>query len=375
MTERLAQLMHAEADRLDVPPPDATRTLTRGRGLRRRRRVAVGMTTLAVVAVIGGGALGVDALRQTTDDHRLPGDLQVSDPAAARAAYESQGAYAIGRDLYVGPNRFRWKEAIKALHYTSAGVVIQSGRNESRNEGGSNYTLVTPTGEASDIDVTLDDQIVGFEPDSARLAYTEPADEGYDLVVHDVADDQELARIHLDVPWSMGWATPTASIDGDLAWVRTDDGWVAIDWRTGDGDLVSGTDHTHELANGVYADWTDQRWVMRRMADSSVIRELDLRPGWYGFLSPDGRFLRAFRNDTRSPAGPAFEIFEVATGRKSAVRGDDQTLEMGWTPDGHVLELDGTTLSVCEPTSGACESHTIERGPETVRLGGEPYGS
>ena len=38
MTERLAQLLHAEADHLDVPAPGAGDVLTHGRGLRRRRR-------------------------------------------------------------------------------------------------------------------------------------------------------------------------------------------------------------------------------------------------------------------------------------------------------------------------------------------------
>src|SRR5688500_13828360 len=129
MTERLAQLMHAEADHLDVPPPDAGAALSQGRSLRRRRStIFVGASALGVATVVAVGfaLVGVSGDRST----RLPGDLVIEDPVAAAAAYRDEGAFAVGDDLYVGPNHFRWKESIKAVHYTSAGVVIQSGERE-----------------------------------------------------------------------------------------------------------------------------------------------------------------------------------------------------------------------------------------------------
>ena len=100
-----------------------------------------------------------DAWRGTEGSDRLPGDLVIADPAGAADAFQDQGAFAVGRDLHIGPNRFAWKEAIKAIYYTSAGVVVRSGENDDPDEGGSNYTLVTLTGEPSDIDVGLDDQV------------------------------------------------------------------------------------------------------------------------------------------------------------------------------------------------------------------------
>ena len=57
MTERLNQLMVAEADQLDIPPVAADAALARGRGMRRRRTFATAGATVAVLAVIGGTVL------------------------------------------------------------------------------------------------------------------------------------------------------------------------------------------------------------------------------------------------------------------------------------------------------------------------------
>jgi hypothetical protein len=373
MTERLAQLMRAEADQLDVPPPPAPAVLAHGRALRRRRRsVVAGVSTLALVAA---AVTGFAVVREVTGPPRLPGDVVADDPAEALAAYRSEGAFAVGDDIYVGANHFEWKEAIKAVHYTSAGVVIQSGKNEDRDEGGSNYTLITPTGEYSDIDVSLNDQHAGFEPDSPYLAYSEPSGDGNDLVVRDVVDDREVARTHLDDPYSLGWAAPPVAIDGDLVWAHVDAGWTEFNWRTGDVRRVPETQGTHEIANGVYADWRGKRWVMRSMADSAEISELPLRRGWYGFLSPDGRYLRAFPNEVMGRPGWRYEVFEVATGRMHPIGGAPEYGEVGWTPDGHVMRLEGGAMAVCDPLSNACDTRTVDVTDGTVRIGGEPYAS
>ncbi len=373
MTERLAQLLHEEADRLDVPPPDAGTALSRGRSMRRRRSsVAAGLSAAVVVAAAVAAYAVIPQIGGST---RLPGDVVIEDPAAALASFRSEGAFAVGNDVYVGANRFEWKEPIKAVHYTSVGVVIQSGKNDDRDEGGSNYTLVTPQGEHSDIDVDLNDQIVGFEPDSSYLAYAVPTAGGNDLVVRDVSEDREVARTHVADPYSLGWAAPPVAIDGDLVWAHVDDGWIEYNWRTGAVRPVPGTENTHEIANGVYADWRDKRWVMRSMADSSRISELDLRRGWYGFLSPDGRYFRAFPNEVEGDPGWRYEVFEVASGRMHPIGGAEEYGEVGWTPDGHVMRLEGTTMNVCDPMGDTCDARTIDPSAGTVRIGGEPYAS
>ena len=198
--------MREEVDGIAVPPPPLSRSSS-GAGryddavLESALLVSPGWWPLAPSASWGCGT--VDGVR------RLDGDVRIADEAPALSSYNSEGAYAIGNELVLGDNRFDWPEPIKALHYTSAGVVIQSGDNPDRDEGGSAYALVTPTGEWSTIDVTLDDQIVGFETTSTHFAYAEPAGDGFDLVVHDAASDEELARTSIDLgTTTIAWRAP-----------------------------------------------------------------------------------------------------------------------------------------------------------------------
>lgn len=378
MTDRLTFLMHDEVDRIVASPPPAREILARGRQVRRRRARVRGVCAAGVVVACVIGVLG---LRHGGDERRLDGDVRIADSARAMSSYVSDGSYAVGDELVLGANRFEWHEPIKALHYTSAGVVIQSGRNPDRDEGGSRYALVTPTGEWSTIDVALDDQIAGFETSSTRFAYAEPgADGSYDLVVHDAASDEEVARTTVEITTqTSGWRAPPVAIHDDVVWVRSDDGWLQWAWRTGEVSLVSGTADTYEIAGGRYADWANrQRWLIRSVTTTDLVRELDLRDGWYGFLSPDGRYLRAFPNEKESDDQVDFEFFSVDTGDawrlEDVVRTHDR-VELGWSPDGHVLELLDDTLSLCDPDTGACTVQATAVGDGTVRLGGEPYGS
>ena len=377
MTERLSMLMRDEADGLAVPPVPAHQIVASGRRARRRRTHA---RIAAVAAAVVASTVGFLGLRHSDDTRRLDGDVRIADSSRALEAYASDGAWAIGDELVMGANRFVWREPIKALHYTSVGVVIQSGENADRDEGGSRYALVTPTGEWSTIDVALDDQIVGFETSSTRFAYAEPVGDGFDLVVHDAASDEEVARTHVVLATStIGWRAPPTSIHGDVVWVRSDDGWTQWNWRTGDVSLVPGATETYEIGGGVYADWVGrERWLIRSMDTTDLVRELDLRDGWYGFLSPDGRYLRAFPSRRGHEASVDYEFFSVETGNAWQlvnVTDSYDRVELGWSPDGHVLRLLDDTLSRCDPDTGACQVQAPDVGDGTVRLGGEPYGS
>lgn len=377
MTELLSRLLHDEATDLVVPPAPLADVLARGRRVRRAR------TRLRVVGVsclVAACAVGLLAVRERGGDRQLDGELRIAETSRAMAAYVSDGAYSVDDELVIGANRFDWPERIKALHYTSAGVVVQSGENPDRDEGGSRYALVTPTGEWSPIDVTLDDQVAGFETGSTHFAYAEPSGTGYDLVVHDAASDVELARQHVDLGRKFGgWRAPPVAIHGDLVWVHGELGWTQWNWGSGVVQAVPGTASTYEVGGGVWADWQDrERWLIRSTADSGLVRELDLRPGWYGFLSPDGRYLRAFPNLRGSASRVDYEFFSVATGKawqlRDLVESHDR-VELGWSPDGHVLQLVDDTLSTCDPDTGVCTVTATDVGAGSVRLGGEPYGS
>ena len=73
-----------------------------------------------------------------------------------------------------------------------------------------------------------------------------------------------------------------------------------------------------------------------------------------------------------------YEFFSIATGaawQLEDVVETHQRVELGWSPDGHVLQVLDDTLSLCDPDTGECRVRTDDLGDGTVRLGGEPYGS
>jgi hypothetical protein len=366
MTERLSVLLREEADALDVPPAATVTILARGRGLRRRHRWTRSAAIVAAAAVVVAGS--------ATGAHRFRADDPI-DPARAAEAFASEGAFAVGRDLYVGDLQIRWPEAIKALYYTSAGVVVRSGGSSDTNVGRSHYELVTPTGERSTVDVQMGSRIAGFEPDSTRFAYATQDEGRLEVVVHDVVSDEELARITvLDHPVETGWEAPQVSIDGDLVWVQTYPGWTEVNWRTGDVHQVPDTHETSEVRNGRYAVQRGQVWTVRAMADQSVVGEVNLLEGWYAFFSPDGRFMRSFPNDVKEvDETPSAYVHDVVAGTavEYPYAGD---YEFGWTPDGRLMMLAGKTVRVCEAVAGACTVRAFD-GSGSVKLGGAPYES
>ncbi len=64
---------------------------------------------------------------------------------------------------------------------------------------------------------------------------------------------------------------------------------------------------------------------------------------------------------------------DVATDTSRELPGVED--DLGWTPDGHLLVLDGDTVSICEVLTDTCEDRTYDLGSGTVKLGGNPYES
>ena len=372
MSDRLSHLLHDGAATVDVPAPSAHAVLARGRGLRRRRRATIGLAAVAVLAVVGGGAAAVQSggVPRTLHDAPPAGTTQ-----ATGATFASRGAFAVGTHLHIGDREVTWREPIKALSYTSAGVVVLSGSAAATDAPGpSHYTLVTPGGDRTQVDVRMGDRVAGFEPDSTHMAYAESRGPGWDVVVVDVTTSTELGRTRIagSYTWGGGEAPPVV-IDGDVVWAHLDDGWTEVDWRTGDVRTVPGTDAVSEAANGVYAT-RDERdtWTVHSMADGTVLGTVPLRTGWYAFFSPDGRFLRSFDNMGSGDDGPAASVYDVRTGGRRDIAGPLDGL--GWTPDGHTLAVAGHTVTTCAPMGGGCSTRTFE-GTGPLRLGDSPHQS
>ena len=109
------------------------------------------------------------------------------------------------------------------------------------------------------------------------------------------------------------------------------------------------------------------------MADQSLVGEVRMLKGWYAFFSPDGTRMRSFPNDVEeADPEPDAWVHDVAGGTRS--KHPDAGYDLGWTPDGHVLVHDGSTVEVCDAFSDTCTDR-VEVGDGTVKLGGAPYES
>ena len=241
----------------------------------------------------------------------------------------------MGRDLYLGDEVIRWDESIKALYYTSAGVMIRSGESSDTNEGASQYALVTPTGERSAVHVTMGDRIRA----SSRTAPGSPTP----------------TRTTAGSRWWCTTSSPTGArpdhrarpprgvrLGGSAGRDRRRPGVgeqrPGLDPRrlaTGELQEVPETDDTSEIQNGSYAIQRGNVWEIRSMADDSTVGEVTMLKGWYAFFSPDGRLMNSFPNDVTEvrDTWPAY-VHDVASG--TSFEYPDGGDDIGWTPDGHL---------------------------------------
>lgn len=354
MTDVLTTMLRQEASAVLVPPTPTATILQTGKALRRRHRIVVASGALLVVGIVVASAVGL--LASGSSDRAI-------DPVRL-AEFERWGAVAVGRDVYVGDQHVRWDSDVKAMYYTSEGVVVR----------GTDYALVRADGEVIPIEVNIPDRIPGFEPDSTRFAYADPAGSRWDVVVHDAATDEELARVEVQGSFTWGgWEAPPVSIDGDLAWVHFDGHWTEVDWRTGEVREVPDTSSVFEIQNGRYTVQSGDRWQVRRMSDSELVGRLDLRPGWYATFSPDGRFMRSFPNDSGSTDGTEDIVHDVSSGRSREIT--DPGEDFGWTPDGQLLVVHQDSISTCAPITATCQTRPFARGASDLRIGGNPYES
>lgn len=377
MTERLSQLLHDEAATLDIPAANASAVLATGRGMRRRRAAFGG--TAAAVAVAAAGAFAASALTSLPD-----GEPEEDYVAVAYSAdgYAEQGAIAVDRKLYVAGKHIPFDEAVKSFYYTSAGVVVRSGKSPWTDHSDvDHYTLVRPDGSRKSVDLKTSDRVVGTEPDSPNLAYMERTGDRWDVVVVDVDRGEEIARhpVEVDGEWG-GWEAPPAAIDGDVVWVRFGGDATEVNWRTGQVRQVPGSGSVYEIANGYYADWRISEWILRRMKDGAEVSRFASTDDIYAFFSPDGRWMKVWDQDTGpgEKSKPTY-LFDVVGGERHPLPEGSSTYEVGWTPGGDLLVLDKTgAVRICNPATGRCTDTDLdfEVGEDTVvKLGGNPYES
>ena len=122
------------------------------------------------------------------------------------------------------------------MYYTSAGVLVRHGNNPYSDGGGpQRFSLVRPDGSVDPIDVVTEETVHSTDPGAPYLAYAETVDGTVEIVVRDLRDDSEAARVPMpgDFSWG-GWPAPPVALSGDLVYVGTEDVARTVSWRTGE---------------------------------------------------------------------------------------------------------------------------------------------
>ena len=273
---------------------------------------------------------------------------------------------------------------VKALYYTSAGVVVRHGTDSNTDAPGpSHYSLVTPEGLLRDIDLELGDRVPSTEPGAPYLAYADADAGGWAVVVRDVSTDTEVARVPVDGSFTWGgWAAPPVALSGDTVYVALDDGNAAVDWRTGKvARQESGTPGSFGVRGGRTIS-TDEDGTIR-VVDLATGEELLTYPGdhfAYVTLSPDGRYAKVVLQDESAAIDPpdvgeedGFQVFDLDTGKQTTFH--RPAWELGWTPDGHLLGATDSEVTLCAPDTGTCTTTEADNGAGAIKLGGLSYES
>ncbi|WP_067438759.1 YncE family protein [Nocardioides jensenii] len=381
MTERLSHLLHDEADLLDIPSAPTGPVLAKGRSIRRRRRATRLVAAAAVLGVIGGGA----ALMA---DGPGGGDRTSDAPVSATERYLRGGAYAVGSTVYFGDpgnGPITLEEKVKALYYTSEGVVVRTGRTPWTDDPGpSHYALVTPNGDVQRLDLDLGDRVPATDPHTQTMVYADGQQGAWELVVVDISTNTEVKRIPFEGSFSWGgWEAPPVGLAGDTAYVGMDDATLSIDLETGESSVAEGLDKaTMPEATGGHALTTDYSTGMEvvDLASGERLLQIDLPEGHhFGELSPDGRYLKVVaeeeldENGQMGPTDPGFDVYDVATGEH--VSFDQQPWDFGWSPDGHLVKVTRTEVTVCDAGTGTCTTDEQASGKGEIKIAGNAYES
>jgi hypothetical protein len=385
MTDRLSALLHEEAQHLTVPPADAADVLARGRGLRRKRRLAQGLTIVAVVAVVGVGAafaFGGSPDRTTEDLATDPGpDAPTSLGIPADVGY----VFASGNTVYLrdGTVRAQMDEVAQTLYYTSAGLLVRTNAT-GNSDGGApfHFALVTGDGTVTKLALTLGEVVPTTDPRQPYVAYAEADGGEVRVVVRDVTTDQVVASV--DVPglsdWG-GWEAPPVSLDSDDVYVGTSSGAVVVNWRTGEvttSDVLPPGPPDVRSGRTVVSD-DGETTVVDATTGASVFTVPS--PGKYDpwvRLAPDGRSVTALDLGQGQPKG-GLDWYAVDTGAHATLPGDPSTY--GWDATGDAYSVTQDGITECLAAGHMCRTTPLPEGVRLddavyfVRLGGVVYES
>jgi hypothetical protein len=368
------RVLDAARDTANVPRSALVTSLAPQQRRRLLARTLAGVAALAVV--VTGVGLVFDGDSPASAQERF-------ESAAAAPAYDTYGAFSAGSTVYIGNHQVTFDEKIKAMYYTSEGVLVRMGEVAYTDAAGpSHYTLIRPDGSHTDIDLRMGDRVPATDPESPNVAYAEPTGDRWSFVVIDLVTGEEVARTTVDGAFTWGgWEAPPVTMAGHRMWALFDDGWMEYDWASGSTRMIPGTKNAPlDAAHGRFGehDYGETVATIRDFVTGKVLREIPVSKDSFTGFSPDGRYVRVIDdaiaiNSSPSPATSRF--VDVATGKAVELPGG---AFYGWTPDGNTLSVDAKNdrLTVCDPGTGTCDRIDLQiKGSGEVKLGGLPYES
>lgn len=384
MTEPLTRLLRDVGDDLTTPPPPASAVLRQGHRLRRRRTALVSAgASVAVVAVLAGVLLLPGAGR---DDAVQP----VGPPTPPVGPSLEGVTYAVGDTVHLdgGADSVRLPDReVTALAYTSAGVLAVN-RPAGAAEGvAQDFTLVRPDGTTDEVPGEVGQESFGVESDQPYLAESEPASGGVDVVVRDLAADEEVARVF--VPGTFDDFPASVALDGDTVYVLGRSGsypfrLTLVDWRTGAvdprGPFFAGLDiaggRTTALGEDDYVnDVVDVRTQELLHSATRAMRggeRFDVGVG----LSPTGRYAEDVLF-SRTDRSSTTQLVDLDTDEPLDLR-VPPSAEVAWSAFDQPFWVDADgVVTVCDPLTGDCvdeQRPELAGDPDDVLLGGLPYG-
>ena len=403
MTDQLLDHLRRHAADETVPELDLEDVIGRGRRLRRRRSVARrSFVTLVLGAVVGSIVLvGVRGENSPDVGLTVTSRLDESDTRLVSAAYRTGGAFSRGDTLWFSDPDYSVDlgVTIQLMYYTADGVIAGV-TDDDAGTARRGYVYVGTDGTVRRLH--LPGKVVpGADAQADRFAYVTKRGPGYRIHVVQASTGQELTTRDFEARYTWaGWDVPPVGLTGDYVVVGVDGAQRVINWRTGrrvadvPGVQLPSTGGGHALGS-------DLGWTTYRVGDSARLRSTkdlavysptdeDLPPWANNELSPDGRYVQTtntfvsydekkrFVGVTDAATGrtisdPRVYVTEVATGHRISLPGHAQTY--GWTPDGRLIRVEGSTITTCDAGSGDCTSRRIEVGPGTIRMAGRYLGS
>jgi hypothetical protein len=363
MTELLSELLRSEASQIEIPLPVPTEILAQGKAMRRRRSVTATLASVAVAAILVTGV----ALMGPFGDRGSDGTRKV-DPASPA---DLGAVFSIGTTVYINSGESQAEVddvAIKSLYYTSAGVVVRHGDNPYSDGGGpQRFSLVTPDGTVRKLSVTLEETVTSTDPTQPYLAWAEVIDDTVNVVVLDVSNDKEVARVPVegDFGWG-GWAAPPVSISGGFVYVGTDGAHQrVVDWR--EGNVEPGEADSFPQVNGGRRISADGRTItVIDVASGQPVVTASLARDSFGRLSPNGSYLQIDTHPTESGQDSTARFYNLDAVDPLdqvaiiTVGSSDDYVPEGWSTGEQVIFLRGQRLQVCDPDTGSCETSRIE---------------